>query len=108
MDHAAVAQLKSALVGVDLPAEKAMVLEYAVRQKTAPTHLNALRSLPDREYESLDEIAEALLHVQPGTFDDEPPAPHEESGLPPGGDDYTTTHPGDTGRVRDLDKIEGS
>jgi hypothetical protein len=85
-----------------------MLLEYAVRQKTPPSDLHALRSLPDREYESLDEVAEALLHVQPRTFDEGLPPPHEESGQPPGGGDYTNVRPADTGRVPDLDKVEGS
>lgn len=65
MDTAAVAELKTLLVGVALPAEKARLLEYAVQQRAEPPLLDALRSLPDREYESLDDVAEALLHVQP-------------------------------------------
>jgi hypothetical protein len=65
VDTATVAELKSLLVGVDLPAEKARLLEYAVQQRAEPPLLDALRSLPDREYESLDDVAEALLHVQP-------------------------------------------
>jgi hypothetical protein len=65
VDTAAVAELKTLLVGVALPAEKARLLEYAVQQRAEPPLLDALRSLPDREYESLDDVAEALLHVQP-------------------------------------------
>jgi Protein of unknown function (DUF2795) len=65
VDTAAVAELKTLLVGVALPAEKARLLEYAVQQRAEPSLLDALRSLPDREYESLDDVAEALLHVQP-------------------------------------------
>lgn len=66
MDTAAVAELKTALVGVALPADKASLLEYAVQQRVEPHQLDALRTLPDREFESLDEIADELLHVQPG------------------------------------------
>jgi hypothetical protein len=81
--------LKSALVGIPLPAEKANLLAYAVRQRAEPQHLDALRSLPDRQYESLDEVMEELVHVQPRRLDGEAPAPREESGAPPGGDAYT-------------------
>jgi hypothetical protein len=98
VEPAAAAQLKTALVGVPLPAEKAQLLEYAVRQHAEPLQLEALRSLPDREFESLDEIVEELLHVQPRDADEQP-SPHEESGAPPGGEDYTQADPSDTGRV---------
>jgi hypothetical protein len=100
MDSSSAAQLKSLLVGVDLPADKAQLLAYAVQQHADPQNVAALRSLPEREYESLDEMVEELLHVQPVRLEDEP-QPHEESGAPPGGDDYTTADPSDTGRVRE-------
>jgi hypothetical protein len=67
MDNATVAELKALLVGVALPAGKARLLEYAVQQRAEPLMLDALRSLPDREYESLDEVAEELRHVQSPT-----------------------------------------
>jgi hypothetical protein len=67
MDNATVAELKALLVGVALPAEKARLLEYAVQLRAEPPLLDALRSLPDREYESLDDVAEELRHVQPPT-----------------------------------------
>lgn len=98
MEPAAAAQLKTALVGISLPAEKAQLLEYAVRQHVEPQHLEALRSLPDREFESLDEVVEELLHVEPRNAHD-PPFPHEESGVPPGAADYTQADPSDTGQV---------
>jgi hypothetical protein len=65
MDAAAAAELKTLLVGVALPAEKARLLEYAVQQRAEPQLLDALRSLPDREFESLDDVGEELLRVQP-------------------------------------------
>jgi hypothetical protein len=104
MDQAAAAQLKATLQGIALPAEKPELLEYAVKQRTEPALLEALRSVPEREYESLDEVVEELLHVQPPHASGRVPEPHEESGAPPGGDDYTVARPSDTGRVRDLDK----
>jgi hypothetical protein len=100
MDAARAAELQVLLEGVTLPAGKADLLEYAVRQRAEPILLDALREIPDREYRSIDEVAEELLHVQP-----QPPHelhPREESGDPPGGDAYTDPHP-DTGRVRDGD-----
>ena len=65
MDTGAVAELKAALVGVRLPADKARLLKYAVQQRVEPQQLAALRSLSDREFESLDDVADELLHVQP-------------------------------------------
>ena len=65
MDSASAAELKTLLVGIALPAEKARLLEYAVQQRAEPPLLHALRSLPDREFESLDDVVEALLRVQP-------------------------------------------
>jgi Protein of unknown function (DUF2795) len=88
MDSRAAAELKTVLSGVPLPAEKAQLLEYAVRQRAEPSLLDALRMLPDVKFESLDEVTEALLHVQPRRFD-ETPEPRAESGAPPGGDSYT-------------------
>ena len=88
MDSRAAAELKAVLVGVALPAEKAQLLEYAVQQRAEPPLLDLLRGVPDRTYQSLDEVAEVLLHVQPVYFE-ELPDPREESGAPPGGDSYT-------------------
>ena len=89
MSPSTAAALKSALVGIPLPAEKANLLAYAVRQRAEPQHLDALRSLPDRQYQSLDEVMEELVHVQPRRVQTDSAEPHEESGEPPGGDAYT-------------------
>ena len=61
MDTSAVAELRAALVGVELPADKARLLEYAVQQRAEPQQLDALRSLSNREFESLDDVVEELL-----------------------------------------------
>jgi hypothetical protein len=61
MQLRAAAELKTLLVGVPLPAEKPGLLEYAVKQRAEPTFLDALQSLPDRRYESLDEVLEGLV-----------------------------------------------
>jgi Protein of unknown function (DUF2795) len=61
MGTASSAQLKVLLVGVELPAEKPALLEYAVRQRAEPQLIDALQSLPAREYASVDEVVEELL-----------------------------------------------
>jgi hypothetical protein len=61
MGTASSAQLKVLLVGVELPAEKPALLEYAVRQRAEPQLIDALRALPPRKYASVDEVVEALL-----------------------------------------------
>lgn len=82
MDASRAAELRVLLKGVPLPASKDELLEHAVRQRAEPHFLEALRSLPEREYASLDEVGERLVHVQPST-------PPQSPAQPPGGDDYT-------------------
>jgi hypothetical protein len=90
MDIARAAQLQVLLEGIPLPAEKAELLEYAVRQHAEPQLIADLRKVPDRRYESLDEVGEALVRVQPPRGNGPvTPEPREESGDPPGGDAYT-------------------
>jgi hypothetical protein len=99
VNSAQAAELKTTLVGVALPAQKPELLEYAVQQRAEPELLAGLRTLSDeKKYESLDEVIEDLLQVQPARLDPQPREPHEESGLPPGGDAYTEKHP-ESGRV---------
>lgn len=61
MQLRAAVELKTLLFGVPLPAEKPGLLEYAVKQHAEPPFLDALQSLPDRSYESLDEVVEGLV-----------------------------------------------
>jgi hypothetical protein len=63
VDAAAATELMTLLVGVALPAEKARLLEYAVQQRAEPTMLDALSSLPEREFESLDDVAHELART---------------------------------------------
>jgi hypothetical protein len=101
VEPADAAELKAALVGVTLPAEKPQLLEYAVQQRAEPRLLDGLRMLPEeKKYESLDEVVEELLHVQPPRVEGDPHEPKEEAGAPPGGDAYTNKHP-ETGTIRD-------
>jgi Protein of unknown function (DUF2795) len=103
MEPKAAAELKAVLNGVPLPAQRPDLLEYAVGNHAEPPLIDALRSLPDDEqYESLDEVVEELLRIQPARARSVPHQPNEESGAPPGGDDYTRAHPPDTGKVRET------
>ena len=100
MEPAAAAQLKALLIGVELPAKKAELLEYAVQQHAEPALLSALRTLSDeREHDSLDGVVEELLMLQPPDGAAPPGQPREESGKPPGGESYTELDP-EPGGVR--------
>jgi hypothetical protein len=83
-----VAELQVLLEGVPLPARKHELVEYARRQEDGGV-ASLLERLPDREYGSLDEVGEELLHVQPDWAQPDPHRPREESDLPPGGSAYT-------------------
>jgi hypothetical protein len=100
MDTARAAELKTLLAGVPLPAERTELLAYATSQRAEPQQLSALRGLPDKEYESLDEVVDELVHVQPQRDRADAEEPRERSDAPPGRDDYTDSSPGDTGEVR--------
>ena len=63
MDLRAAVELKALLAGAPLPAEKPGLLEYAVKQRAEPQSLDAIQSLPDRRYDSLDEVLEDLVHT---------------------------------------------
>ncbi|MBV8561646.1 MAG: DUF2795 domain-containing protein [Actinobacteria bacterium] len=90
MDIQGVAELQSLLEGIDLPAEKQELIAYASAQRPRPHQLAALQALPDREYDTIDEVGETLVRVQPPRVHEVPHEPREESGAPPGGDAYTT------------------
>jgi hypothetical protein len=101
VDPADAAELKTTLTGVALPAEKPQLLEYAVQQRAEPRLLDGLRTLSEeKKYESLDDVVEELLHVQPSRVEGDPHQPKEEAGAPPGGDAYTEKDP-ETGTIRD-------
>jgi hypothetical protein len=85
------------LEGVALPAKKRELIAYAREQDESAAA--DLEGLPDREYSSLDEVGEALAPVQPNPPEPEAAEPRDESGQPPGGDDYLNLHP-EPGAVR--------
>ncbi len=83
------AELEVVLEGVLLPAPRAELVRYAASQGAPPGAVEALASLPDREFGSLDEVGEELAPVQPPRAEPPVRAPREESGDPPGGERYT-------------------
>ena len=99
MDFAAVAELQVLLEGVPLPNERSSLVRYAVSEGASGAQLALLQRLPERRYDSIDEVAEELVSVQPPYEHEEPDSPREESGAPPGSDAYTQLHP-ESGAVR--------
>jgi Protein of unknown function (DUF2795) len=63
VDARRAAELQVVLEGVALPASKRQLLEYARREDEHAAR--DLAALPDREYDSLDDVGEALVAVQP-------------------------------------------
>jgi len=96
MNTQEVAVIQVALEGVPLPASRDDLVEYLRSQD--PSLVPALERLPDRRYERIDAVAEALLWPT-GAVAPDAPLPRPESGLPPGGDSYLSTN-GDAGKVR--------
>jgi hypothetical protein len=82
---AAVAQVT--LEGTPLPAERHELIDYASSQDSPAEVLAALRRIPDRSYERIDDVGDAITPTQPTPS---PPAaaPRPESGEPPGGEAY--------------------
>jgi hypothetical protein len=101
-----VAELQVVLEGVELPVEKAALVRYAAAESATPTQLGLLASLPDRKFDTIDAIAECLNRVQPEYAAAVPHEPQEETGRPPGADDYTNPSPV-TGAVRDRGDVNG-
>lgn len=91
-------EIQAVLEGVPLPATRAMLVDYArVHDSTAARDLELL---PEQEYRRLDEVGELLTLAPTAPAPPEHGLPRPESGTPPGGDDYLTAFPSDTGRVR--------
>jgi hypothetical protein len=101
-----VAELQVLLEGVALPSERSSLLTYAVQQGARGEQLGLLRRLPERAFETIDDVAEELVRVQPRRERRVPHEPREESDAVPGGEAYRQAHP-ESGRVRDLDAVSG-
>lgn len=90
--------VQAVLEGIPLPATRAQLVDYA-RAEDASI-VPDLEGLPDAEFGRLDEVGE-LLTMRPSAPSPVSRAvPMPESGKPPGGDDYLTPFPQDTGKVR--------
>jgi hypothetical protein len=100
MDPAGIAELQVVLEGVPLPNERASLVRYALSEGATGEQIALLQRLPERLYETIDEVAEELVGVQPPDVQEEPLSPREESGEPPGADAYTQLRP-ESGAVRD-------
>jgi hypothetical protein len=79
------AEIQVVLEGMRLPATRGELIAYAGRWD--PIASLELGAIPDRAYDRIDEVGEALLRVQP-VARVETPFAQPESGLPPGGDVY--------------------
>jgi hypothetical protein len=90
------AEIQVVLEGVTLPATRDELVHYAALHDAAAAV--ELERIPDREYESIDEVGEALSPTQP-VHSTEDWLPKPESGKPPGGDDYLRPFP-ESGQVR--------
>ena len=62
---------EKALQGMEFPASKTELIDYATERSAAAKTLQALRALPDRQFENKDEVVEAV--------------PQEPEGDAPGG-----------------------
>jgi hypothetical protein len=85
-------RVQAVLEGVRLPAKRRELMTYAAAQPGGAQVEGLLSTLPDREYRSLDEVGEALAPVHALVAEPDR-LPREESGAPPGGDDYTSPSP---------------
>jgi hypothetical protein len=104
MDTQRAAEIQAVLEGVDLPARKSKLIDYAREQDASVAR--DLQGLPEREYARLDEVGELLAPAPAART--EPRLPRPESGAPPGGPDYLTPFPADTGRVQRDRAEQGS
>lgn len=93
------------LEGAELPAKKKELVAYAEHQRRAPAEvLAALRSLPDRDYERLDEVGEEIASVQPPYGPPSRYTPQSEDGAVPGGESYVEPRP-EPGAIRGEPEI---
>ena len=100
MDTQRSAELQALLEGVSLPAARAELIDYVLAQEEGARFRGDLESLPDRQYETLDEVGEELIRVQPRRSAERAALPRDESGEPPGGAAYTDPAP-EPGLVRE-------
>lgn len=84
------AEIQVVLEGITLPATREQLVHYAALQDAEAAV--ELERIPDRKYQSIDEVGEALAHTQPHLLAAEHLS-HPWSGRPPGGEDYINPSP---------------
>jgi len=97
VDTQRAAEIQAVLEGIPLPAKKRELVAYAHQQD--PGIARELEGLPDEQFDRLDAVGE-LLTLAPTRPKENGRLPVPESGKPPGGPDYLTPNPTDTGLVR--------
>lgn len=99
VDFQRAAEIQVVLEGIRLPATRDELVAYALHEDGDAAA--ALARIPDREYDRIDAVGEALRRTSPRRSEPER-LPKPESGLPPGGEDYLTSRP-ESGAVRRPD-----
>jgi hypothetical protein len=84
------AEIQVLLEGIPLPATREQLVHYAALQDAVAAV--ELERIPGREYRSIDEVGEELVHAQPHPREPTLP-PRPESGAPPGKGDYVNPSP---------------
>jgi hypothetical protein len=84
------AEIQVLLEGIALPARREELVRYAALQDAEAAV--ELERIADREYHSIDEVGEDLVHTQPHVSENQR-VPHPESGGLPGGEDYVNPDP---------------
>ena len=79
MELTHVAELQVLLEGVPLPTGRQGLVEYAEHEGATPWQVGALRSLPERRWGTIDEVAEELVRVQPPFEHEEPHSSSSQS-----------------------------
>ena len=59
-DNTSAADVQAALSGIDYPASREHLVEYAGGQRAPESVLNALRNLPEREYSDAADVGQAV------------------------------------------------
>lgn len=57
-------QIRTILAGLDYPADKQEIVEYATNQGVDPTMMVTLQKLPEQTYSNPEEVSEALGQVE--------------------------------------------
>jgi hypothetical protein len=99
MNSQRAAEIQVVLEGVPLPAKRDVLVEYAAREDSEAAA--QLQTLPNKEYQRIDEVGEALMQT-PHPPSPPQPLPIPESGKPPGGSAYIgeSGEDAETGKVR--------